>query len=78
MAVVPIQTHKLRCPTTQYNPSLAHPSETLTNCLATCGHGIPSHRLLIGLTGSHQTYNVGPGQTYTELTDVPWLSLQSG
>ena len=30
------------------------------------------------LTGSHQTYNVGPGQTYTELTDVPWLSLQAG
>ncbi|HTP39034.1 MAG TPA: putative Ig domain-containing protein [Steroidobacteraceae bacterium] len=30
------------------------------------------------LTGSHATYNVGPGQTYTELTNVPWLSLVAG
>ena len=30
------------------------------------------------LTGTHATYNVGPGKTYTELTDVPWLSLQAG
>jgi hypothetical protein len=30
------------------------------------------------LTGSHATYNVGPGQTYTTLTTVPWLSLQPG
>jgi len=30
------------------------------------------------LIGSHATYNVGPGQTYTELTNVPWLSLQAG
>jgi len=28
--------------------------------------------------GSHATYNVGPGQTYTELTQVPWLSLVAG
>ncbi|WP_290873714.1 hypothetical protein [Aquabacterium sp.] len=28
--------------------------------------------------GSNKTYNVGPGKTYTELTDVPWLSLQAG
>jgi hypothetical protein len=30
------------------------------------------------LTGTHATYNVGPGKTYAELTDVPWLSLQAG
>jgi hypothetical protein len=30
------------------------------------------------LTGSHATYNVGPGQMSTELTNVPWLSLQPG
>ncbi|TAK92659.1 MAG: hypothetical protein EPO09_15065 [Aquabacterium sp.] len=30
------------------------------------------------MTGSHATYNVGPGKTYTELTNVPWLSLQAG
>jgi hypothetical protein len=30
------------------------------------------------LQGSHATFNVGPGQTYTELNDVPWLSLQAG
>jgi hypothetical protein len=30
------------------------------------------------LTGKHRTYNVGPGQQYTELTPVPWLSLQAG
>jgi hypothetical protein len=30
------------------------------------------------LTGSHQTYDVGPGKTYTELTNVPWLSLVAG
>jgi hypothetical protein len=30
------------------------------------------------MTGSHATYNVGPGKTYTSLTSVPWLSLQAG
>ena len=30
------------------------------------------------LTGSGTTYHVGPGQTLTELTDVPWLSLRAG
>jgi hypothetical protein len=30
------------------------------------------------LVGSHATYNVGPGKTYTELTQVPWLSLVAG
>jgi hypothetical protein len=30
------------------------------------------------LKGAHATYNVGPGQTTAELTDVPWLSLQAG
>jgi hypothetical protein len=30
------------------------------------------------LTGSHTTYNVGPGQSYATLTAVPWLSLQPG
>lgn len=30
------------------------------------------------LTGSHATYNAGPGQTYASLTAVPWLSLQGG
>jgi hypothetical protein len=30
------------------------------------------------MTGSHATYNVGSGQTYTSLTAVPWLSLQAG
>jgi len=30
------------------------------------------------LTGSHATYDVGPGKPYTELTTVPWLSLTAG
>lgn len=30
------------------------------------------------LKGSHATYDVGPGKPYTELTEVPWLSLQAG
>jgi hypothetical protein len=30
------------------------------------------------LRGSNRTLNVGPGQTYTELTQVPWLSLVAG
>jgi hypothetical protein len=30
------------------------------------------------MSGSHATYNVGPGKTYTTLTAVPWLSLQPG
>lgn len=30
------------------------------------------------MTGSHATYDVGPGKPYTELTNVPWLSLQAG
>jgi hypothetical protein len=32
----------------------------------------------MALTGQPGTFNVGPGQTYTELTEVPWLSLQAG
>ncbi|MGA2552061.1 MAG: right-handed parallel beta-helix repeat-containing protein [Burkholderiaceae bacterium] len=30
------------------------------------------------LTGTHHTYNVGAGQTYANLTNVPWLSLVAG
>lgn len=30
------------------------------------------------MTGSHATYHVGPGQQFTELAGVPWLSLQAG
>jgi hypothetical protein len=30
------------------------------------------------MTGSHTTYNVGPGRQYPELSNVPWLSLQAG
>ena len=30
------------------------------------------------LKGAHATYDVGPGRAITELTDVPWLSLQAG
>jgi hypothetical protein len=30
------------------------------------------------LTGTNKTFNVGPGQTLEELTQVPWLSLQAG
>ncbi|WP_374317778.1 hypothetical protein [Aquabacterium sp.] len=30
------------------------------------------------LRGSHTTYDVGPGRTYTDLQDVPWLSLEAG
>lgn len=32
----------------------------------------------VRMVGSRNTYDVGPGQTYTELTQVPWLSLQAG
>jgi hypothetical protein len=32
----------------------------------------------VALQGKHATYNVGPDQTYKELTDVPWLSLVAG
>ncbi|MGE5453430.1 MAG: hypothetical protein ACM3VZ_16495 [Acidobacteriota bacterium] len=38
----------------------------------------PATSCSTALKGSHATYNVGPGQTYTELTDVPWLRLQAG
>ncbi|MEX8517300.1 MAG: hypothetical protein AB3X44_02135 [Leptothrix sp. (in: b-proteobacteria)] len=30
------------------------------------------------ITGKGQTYNVGPGQKYSELTELPWLSLGAG
>lgn len=30
------------------------------------------------ITGSGTTYNVGPAQKYTDLSDVPWLSLRAG
>lgn len=30
------------------------------------------------LIGSNRTLNVGPGQTFNELTDIPWLSLGAG
>lgn len=32
----------------------------------------------VALAGDPATFNVGPGQKYTELTQVPWLSLQAG
>lgn len=32
----------------------------------------------VPLVGSHATYNVGPGKTYAEVNDVPWLSLVAG
>ena len=32
----------------------------------------------VPLAGNRATFNVGPGQKYTELTQVPWLSLQAG
>ena len=30
------------------------------------------------MVGSHKTYDVGPGRAHTELTTVPWVSLQAG
>ena len=30
------------------------------------------------MEGKNRTYNVGPGQKYAELTEVPWLSLRAG
>lgn len=30
------------------------------------------------LSGSHATYDVGPGKPFTDLKDVPWLDLQAG
>ncbi|RZK99723.1 MAG: hypothetical protein EOP36_18320, partial [Rubrivivax sp.] len=39
---------------------------------------LPSSACSPPLVGSHATYHVGPGRQYTELTDVPWLSLQAG
>jgi hypothetical protein len=38
----------------------------------------PGTACSVALKGSHATYDVGPGRTITELTDVPWLSLQAG
>ena len=32
----------------------------------------------LALTGIGATFNVGPGQKYAELTQVPWLSLRAG
>jgi len=39
---------------------------------------LPSSACSTRLVGTRNTYDVGPGQTYTELTQVPWLSLQAG
>ena len=30
------------------------------------------------LRGSHHTYDIGPGRKYTEVSEVPWLSLTAG
>jgi hypothetical protein len=38
----------------------------------------PTAACSTALTGSHATYNVGPGKTYAELTNVPWLAMQPG
>jgi hypothetical protein len=37
-----------------------------------------NHCDTVPLIGAHATYNVGPGQAHTELTTVPWMSLQAG
>ncbi|MEN9451657.1 MAG: hypothetical protein RLZZ369_716 [Pseudomonadota bacterium] len=56
-------------PITNVDPSGAWPPAAQASPATSCS---------TALTGSHQTYDVGPGKTYTELTDVPWLSLQAG
>ena len=37
-----------------------------------------SSKCSTALTGRNRTFNVGPNQTYQELTDVPWLTLTAG
>ena len=39
---------------------------------------IPGDPVSSALTGSHATYNVGPGQAYAELDTVPWRTLEAG
>ena len=39
---------------------------------------IPGNPVATARTGSHTTYNVGPGQPYTEPDTVPWGALQAG
>ena len=39
---------------------------------------IPGKPVTTARTGSHATYNVGPGQTYLEPDTVPWGALQAG
>lgn len=39
---------------------------------------LPTSACAGALIGSHSTYNVGPGQDYSELTAVPWLKLVAG
>jgi hypothetical protein len=38
----------------------------------------PSSDCSVPLSGTGTTFNVGPGQKFSELTEVPWLSLQAG
>ena len=39
---------------------------------------LPTSTCSTPLEGKNRTYNVGPGQKYAELTEVPWLSLRAG
>ncbi|MBK8476314.1 MAG: right-handed parallel beta-helix repeat-containing protein [Opitutaceae bacterium] len=41
-------------------------------------NSIPGKPVTTARTGSHATYNVGPGQTYLEPDTVPWGALQAG
>ncbi|HTP39508.1 MAG TPA: right-handed parallel beta-helix repeat-containing protein [Steroidobacteraceae bacterium] len=55
------------------------PAFTITVAAATDDSYVPTTTVCSGaLVGTHNTYNVGPGQTYTDTTNVPWLSLQAG
>ena len=40
--------------------------------------GLPPRCPAVPLVGSHATYNIGPGKTYTDLTSFPWLNLKAG
>lgn len=54
---------------------IEHPSSIAWPPPAVADSAGPCSVALIGQAG---TFNVGPGQKYTELTQVPWLTLQAG
>jgi hypothetical protein len=66
---------------TSPTPTATYPAALVSSSVwppAYNGAAFSTSKCSTALTGHNRTFNVGPNQTYQELTDVPWLTLTTG